>query len=87
MALPLYSALPPNAQRKVFIPTPANTRKIVVATNIAETSLTIDGIVFVIDPGFTKQKVYNPRTQVCRDQLFRCWQLFYSLLRSPGSLL
>lgn len=39
-------------------------RKCVVATTIAETSLTIDGVVFVIDPGFAKQKVYNPRIRV-----------------------
>jgi pre-mRNA-splicing factor ATP-dependent RNA helicase DHX15/PRP43 len=37
---------------------------VVVSTNIAETSLTIDGIVYVIDPGFSKQKVYNPRIRV-----------------------
>ncbi len=37
-------------------------RQVVLATNIAETSLTIDGIIYVIDPGFCKQKSYNPRT-------------------------
>ena len=49
-------------QAKIFEPTPPGARKVVLATNIAETSITIDGVVFVIDPGFVKQNVYNPRT-------------------------
>ncbi|XP_061816929.1 ATP-dependent RNA helicase DHX15-like isoform X4 [Nerophis lumbriciformis] len=68
--LPLYSTLPPLQQQRIFEPPPAKKpngavgRKVVVSTNIAETSLTIDGVVFVIDPGFAKQKVYNPRIRV-----------------------
>merc|ERR1719311_1382581 len=64
MVLPLYSTLPMQQQRKVFPPAPEGTRKIVVSTNIAETSVTIDGVVYVVDPGFFKQKMYNPRTHV-----------------------
>ena len=64
VVLPMYSALPPSAQERILAPAPAHGRKIVVSTNIAETSLTIDGIVYVVDPGFSKQKVYNPRARV-----------------------
>eukprot|EP00467_Chlorarachnion_reptans_P021821 CAMPEP_0114522842 /NCGR_PEP_ID=MMETSP0109-20121206/20963_1 /TAXON_ID=29199 /ORGANISM="Chlorarachnion reptans, Strain CCCM449" /LENGTH=1136 /DNA_ID=CAMNT_0001704097 /DNA_START=88 /DNA_END=3498 /DNA_ORIENTATION=+ len=60
-ALPVYSALPSELQTRIFEPAPRGTRKCVVATNIAEASLTIDGIFFVVDPGFCKQNVYNSK--------------------------
>lgn len=60
--LPVYSALPSEMQTRIFDPAPAGSRKVVIATNIAETSLTIDGIFYVVDPGFVKQKVYNSKT-------------------------
>lgn len=44
-------------QSRIFDPAPPGSRKVVIATNIAETSLTIDGIIYVVDPGFVKQKV------------------------------
>lgn len=68
---PLYGSLPPHMQQRIFDPAPPARRpggrpgrKVIVSTNIAETSLTIDGIVFVVDPGFSKQKIYNPRIRV-----------------------
>eukprot|EP00890_Picochlorum_soloecismus_P002612 jgi/Picsp_1/3351/NSC_06189-R1_probable pre-mrna-splicing factor atp-dependent rna helicase-like len=59
--LPVYSALPSEMQSRIFEPAPPGSRKVVIATNIAEASLTIDGIYYVVDPGFSKQKVYNPK--------------------------
>jgi len=60
MVCPIYANLPTDLQAKIFEPTPPGARKVVLATNIAETSLTIDGIKYVIDTGFVKQKSFNP---------------------------
>lgn len=57
--LPLYSTLPHKLQMRVFDPTPPGHRKVVFATNIAETSITIEGIKFVVDSGFGKIKYFN----------------------------
>ena len=62
--LPIYSSLPSEEQNKIFIPTPPNERKIILATNIAETSITIDGVVYVIDCGFSKIMSFNPRHNI-----------------------
>lgn len=59
--LPVYSALPSELQTKIFDPAPPGKRKCVIATNIAEASLTIDGIYYVVDPGFAKVKIYNSK--------------------------
>ena len=59
--LPVYSSLPSEMQSKIFDPAPPGSRKVVLATNIAETSITIDGIFYVIDPGFVKQNSYDPK--------------------------
>jgi pre-mRNA-splicing factor ATP-dependent RNA helicase DHX16 len=61
---PIYAALPSDQQQKIFSPTPPGARKIVLATNIAETSLTIEGIVFVVDCGFAKVNFYNAKSGV-----------------------
>ena len=61
MIAKIYSTLPSDQQAKIFEPTPPGARKVVLATNIAETSLTIPGIVYVVDAGFVKMTSYNPR--------------------------
>ena len=59
--LPVYSALPSELQSRIFEPAPPGKRKCVIATNIAEASITIDGIFYVVDPGFAKIKFYNSK--------------------------
>ncbi|KAJ7365091.1 Pre-mRNA-splicing factor ATP-dependent RNA helicase PRP16 [Desmophyllum pertusum] len=59
--LPIYSQLPSDLQAKIFQKAPDGVRKCIVATNIAETSLTVDGIMFVVDSGYCKLKVFNPK--------------------------
>ncbi|CAG8516918.1 8130_t:CDS:10 [Ambispora gerdemannii] len=59
--LPVYSALPNEMQSRIFEPAPPGSRKVVIATNIAETSITIDGIYYVVDPGFVKQNAYDAK--------------------------
>ena len=63
-AVPLYAGLPTDQQMRVFEPTEEGFRKVVLATNIAEASVTIDGIVYVLDCGFVKLRAYNPQTAI-----------------------
>eukprot|EP00124_Ichthyophonus_hoferi_P005201 Ihof_evm1s698 gene=Ihof_evmTU1s698 len=61
MILPLYGSMPTENQKRIFLPAPRGIRKVVISTNIAATSLTIDGIKYVVDPGFVKQITFNPK--------------------------
>mmetsp|Transcript_31695 Transcript_31695/g.45005 ORF Transcript_31695/g.45005 Transcript_31695/m.45005 type:complete len:542 (+) Transcript_31695:1882-3507(+) len=61
MILPMYSQLPADLQTKIFETAPKGVRKCIVSTNVAETSLTVDGVKYVIDSGYYKVKVFNPR--------------------------
>ncbi|XP_009383476.2 probable pre-mRNA-splicing factor ATP-dependent RNA helicase DEAH9 isoform X1 [Musa acuminata AAA Group] len=64
LVLPLYSGLSRVDQDLVFAPTPKGKRKVVMSTNIAETSLTLEGVVYVVDSGFSKQRFYNPISDI-----------------------
>ncbi|KAG7012462.1 putative pre-mRNA-splicing factor ATP-dependent RNA helicase DEAH9 [Cucurbita argyrosperma subsp. argyrosperma] len=64
IVLPLYSGLSRAEQELIFSPTPRGKRKVVISTNIAETSLTLEGIVYVVDSGFSKQRFYNPISDI-----------------------
>ncbi|KAG4070863.1 hypothetical protein HA402_011089 [Bradysia odoriphaga] len=64
IVVPCYGTLPFEEQQKIFDATPPGYRKIVLATNVAETSVTIDGIVFVIDCGYVKERRYNYSTKI-----------------------
>jgi ATP-dependent RNA helicase DHR2 len=61
LALPLFAALPQAAQQAIFTPAPPKTRKVILSTNIAETSVTVPGIRHVIDSGKSKTKQYRTR--------------------------
>lgn len=60
--LSIFSSLPSEKQMQVFMPAPTGFRKVILATNIAETSVTIPGIKYVIDPGFVKARTYCAHT-------------------------
>lgn len=64
LSIPVFASLPSEQQMKAFMPAPAGFRKVILATNIAETSVTIPGIKYVIDPGVVKARNYNPRTGI-----------------------
>ena len=82
LLLPLYSSLPHNAQKLVFNPTPEGITKVVLATNVAETSVTIDDVVHVIDAGFVKESRYNPHTRI--KELTTVWTSKASMKQRAG---
>lgn len=69
LVLPIYGALPSEVASRIFDPAPAGSRKVVIATNIAETSITIDGIYYVVDPGMVKYSAYDPKLGMDRLQV------------------
>lgn len=77
---PIFAALPAEQQMKVFEPAPKGVRKVILATNIAETSITINGIRYVIDTGLHKQK-YGARSDWYMDCNGQCNLLLYKGVR------
>ncbi|WP_373398512.1 helicase-related protein [Algoriphagus halophilus] len=71
LVLPLYGQLSPSAQNRAILPDPSGKRKIVLSTDIAETSLTIEGIQVVLDSGYAKSSKFDPRTGLSRLVLHR----------------
>ncbi|KKY15602.1 putative dead deah box [Phaeomoniella chlamydospora] len=65
-ALPLHASLMPSEQKLVFLPAPGRKRKVIAATNVAETSITIEDVVAVIDTGRVKETVYDSENRVVR---------------------
>ena len=61
VVLPLYALLPTGKQQLVFAPTEGSSHKVILSTNIAETSFTIPGVKYVIDTGVVKARGYNPK--------------------------
>ncbi|MCK8044827.1 ATP-dependent helicase HrpB [Shewanella sp. 1CM18E] len=74
MICPLYGSLSAKAQDQAIAPAPEGIRKVVLSTNVAESSLTIDGITQVIDSGYKRQARFNPKTGVTRLSLKRISQ-------------
>ena len=70
--LPLYSLLEEKKQLRVWDPVPAGERLVVVATNVAETSITIPGIKYVVDSGRAKEKVWEKETGLCEYKVPFC---------------
>ncbi|KAK4484045.1 hypothetical protein RD792_011260 [Penstemon davidsonii] len=64
LVVPIFASLPSEKQMKVFMPAPVGFRKVILATNIAETSVTIPGIKYVIDPGMVKVRTYDASTGI-----------------------
>lgn len=64
LVCPIFASLPTSQQRLVFEPTPPGTRKVILSTNIAETSITINGIRYVVDTGMVKVRERNAKSGI-----------------------